>query len=331
MLTPAYKLTIGKKTVDSAKEPQASTLVELIVSLDLERSADSVTVVLGQVGGQLTPALRDKAAIELGYADGGALTQVIAAEVVSVEPNLNTERIVGFTAAETLLRSYINETFEDRTAGAIVRDLAGRVKVSVASAEDGISFPFYVIDGRRSFLRHMRDLADLSGFDLYFNNQGRLVFEKFAKPKSLHVLEHAKDMLEVRLTRSIPIAATVQAWGESPADRKGEGASAWLTKNFGGSKGVAGSGKPVLLLERPTLRTRTAANTAALADEARIQHSTVQGRLLSVGRPEVKLGDAIQVRAVPDGSLNKTFQVRAVTHRLTKRGGFTTEIGFRGI
>ena len=331
MLMPAYKLTIGKQTVDSAKEPQTSTLVELIVSLDLERSADSATIVLGQVGGQLRPALRDKATIELGYADGGGLTQVIAAEVVSVEPNLNTERIVGFTAAETLLRSYINETFEDRTAGAIVRDLAGRVKVSVASAEDGISFPFYVIDGRRSFFRHMRDLADLSGFDLYFNNQGRLVFEKFVKPKALHVFEHAKDVLELRVTRSIPITATVQAWGESPADRKGAGASAWLTKNFVGSKGVAGSGKPVLVLERPALRTRIAANTAALAYETRIQRSTAQGRLVSVGRPEVKLGDAVQLRGMADASLNKTFQVRALTHRLTKRGGFTTEIGFREV
>jgi hypothetical protein len=50
-----------------------------------------------------------------------------------------------------------------------------------------------------------------------------------------------------------------------------------------------------------------------------------------VGRPEVQLGDAIQLRVVPDASLNKTFQVRTITHRITKRGGFTTEIGFRSI
>jgi phage protein D len=331
MLTPAYKLVIGKKTVDSSKQPQMSTLVELIVSLDLERSADSATMVLGQVGGQLRPALRDKATIELGYADGGGLTQVIAADIISVEPNLNTERIIAFTSAETLLRSYLDETYEDRTAGAIVRDLAGRAKVSVASAEEGITFPFYVVDGRRSFLRHMRDLADLSGFDLYFNSQGGLVFEKFAKPKALHIFEHAKDVLEVRVTHSIPIASTVQAWGESPADRRGAGASAWLTKNFGNSKGIAGSGKPIVLLERPALRTRTAAHAAAVADETRIQRSTLQGRLLSVGRPEVKLGDAIQLSGMPDASLNKTFQVRAITHRLTKHGGFTTELGFRAI
>jgi phage protein D len=331
MLTPAYKLTIGKKTVNSVQQAQASTVVELIVDLDMARSADSLTVVLGQVSGQLRPSLRDKVAVELGYADGGGLTQVIAATVVSVEPNLDTERIAAFTAAETLLRSYIDETYENRTAGAVVRDLASKASVPIATVEDGINFPAYVIDGRRSFLRHMRDLADLSGFDLYFNNQDSLVFEKFKTPNVPHLFEHTKDILELHTTHSIPAAGLVQAWGESPTDTKGAGASAWLTKNFGGSKGMAGSGKPILLLERPALRTRAAANTAALADETTIRRSQLQGRLLSVGRPEVKLGDAIRLRAVPDASLNKTFQVRAVTHRLTKRRGFTTEIGFRAI
>jgi hypothetical protein len=45
----------------------------------------------------------------------------------------------------------------------------------------------------------------------------------------------------------------------------------------------------------------------------------------------VKLGDAIRLRGVPDESLNANFQVRSVTHRITKAGGFTTTVGFRAI
>jgi phage protein D len=331
MLTPAYKLTIGKKTVDSVKQLKASTAVELVGSLDMQMPADSFMVVLGQVDGLLKPALQDEAAIELGYADNGGLTQVIAGKVISVEPNLNTLTVVGYTAAETLLRSYSDETYESRTAGAIVQDLAGKAKVPVANAEDGVSFPAYVIDGRRSFGRHLGDLADLCGFDLYFTNDDKLVFEKFSTGKTVHVFEHAKDILALHATRAPPLAGAVQAWGESPTDTKGAGASAWLTKNFSRSKGAAGSGKPVLLLERPALRTSDAAKAAALADETRIRRDTLKGRLLSVGRPEVKLGDAIRLSAVPDASLNKSFQVRAITHRITKLGGFTTEVGFRSI
>ena len=52
---------------------------------------------------------------------------------------------------------------------------------------------------------------------------------------------------------------------------------------------------------------------------------------MTIGRPEVKLGDAIRLQAMADDSLNKSFQVRSVTHRIVKRGGFTTTVGFRAI
>ena len=51
---------------------------------------------------------------------------------------------------------------------------------------------------------------------------------------------------------------------------------------------------------------------------------------ITIGRPEVKLGDAIRLRGVPDDDANGSFQVRSVAHRLRKDTGFTTEIGFRG-
>jgi hypothetical protein len=43
------------------------------------------------------------------------------------------------------------------------------------------------------------------------------------------------------------------------------------------------------------------------------------------------LGDAIRLQDVPEDAWNTTFQVRSVTHRLTKVGGFMTDVGFRAI
>jgi phage protein D len=126
-------------------------------------------------------------------------------------------------------------------------------------------------------------------------------------------------------------AGTVEAWGESLTGSQGEDAWAWLTKDFGGTKGSEGSDDPVLLLERPALRTAAAARTAAKAAQTAIQRRTLRGRLQSFGRAEVKLGDAIRLAQLPDDSLNASYQVRSVTHRITKRDGFTTTIGFRSI
>ncbi len=257
--------------------------------------------------------------------------RVMTGTVTSVHPNLTTTRIVGTSGATSLLRAFVEETFESKTAGAIVRDLADRAGVEVRTAEDGIRFPAYVVDGRRSLYDHLLDLAALCGFDLYVDAEGKLVCERFQAGKQVHVFEYGKHVVELDVLRTPPRADRVQAWGESPASSRGDEAWGWLTPDFKGSRGEAGEGERLLLLERPALRTREAARTAARAAHTEIQRRTLRGRLVSTGRPAVKLGDAIRLRGVPDDSLNANFQVRCVTHRLTKAGGFTTAVGFRAI
>jgi phage protein D len=331
MLTPAYKLTLGHKVIDTTDEPRASTVVDLTVMLDLDTPADGFSLVLGNVG-SFRPARDDEAVIELGYADGsGGLTRVMTGKVSAVEPNLTTTRVAGTSGAAPLLRTFVEQTYESKTAGAIVRDLAGRAGAAVATVEDGIRFPAYVVDGRRSAFHHMLDLARLCGHDLYCDAEGKLVFERFLAGKTVHVYEYAKHIVELDALRTPPRAGRVEAWGESPTDRKGDESWGWLTTDFSGSRGEAGQGN-LLLLERPALRTRAAARTAAQAALTDLQRRTLRGHLVGTGRPAVKLGDAIRLSGVPgDDALNASYQVRSVTHRITKAGGFTTTLGIRAI
>jgi hypothetical protein len=328
LLRPAYSLTVGRERVDTTDEPRASTLVELTVALDLDVPVDAATLVLGRVG-QLAPTVDDDATIELGYVDDDELTQVLAGTVGVVDPGLVTSSIVVYSGAATLLRSVANETFENKTAGDIVRELARRASVDLGTIEEGSTFPAYVVDGRRGAFEHMLDLAQLSGFDVYVDSDGAIVMERFVGGHTVHVLEHAKHILELDVLRSPPRAAAVEAWGESPGSGRGTNAWAWVTKDFDDLHGSAGSGTPLLVLERPALRSAEAARRAAEAALAAVQRRAVRGRVLTIGRPQVKLGDAIQLRGVPDDDANGNFQVRSVIHRLRKDSGFTTEIGFR--
>ena len=329
MLTPAYKLTIGNKVIDTTDKPQASTVVEMVVTLDMDTPADSFMLVLGQVGG-VKPKRDDVVKLELGYADNGGLTQVMVGTVVTVEPNLTTVRVIGYSGASAILRTFVEQTYEGKTAGAIVHDLAGKARVEVATADDGITFPAYVIDGRRGVYNHMLDIATLSGVDLYINSDGKLVFEKFASGKTVHKFEYARHIVGLDVVQTPPNAGMVQAWGEGPSGGHGDNAWAWLTKDFSSSKGTAGSGA-LLLLENSALRTVAAASTAANAALTTIQRRTVRGELRTIGQPGIKLGDAIQLGGLPDDTLNKNFQVRSITHRITKLSGFTTSVGFRAI
>ncbi|NDJ19005.1 hypothetical protein [Myxacorys almedinensis] len=329
MFTPAYKLTIGRKVIDTTSEPQASTIVDLMVNLDLNTPSDRFILVLGQVG-RFKPNQNDDVKLELGYADGD-LTQVIEGKITTVEPGLTTNRIIGYSVASELLRTFVDETFEGRTAGAIARELAGRASVEVAIAEDGILFPGYVIDGQRSIYHHIYDLAVLCGFDFYINAEGELVFKKFINGNRIHIFEYAKHVLSLDVLKTPPRATSVEAWGESPGGSRGEQAWVWLTRDFSNSKVAVGSGNPKLLLERSTLRTRDAARMAADAALTAIGRRTLRGKLLALGRAEVTLGDSIRLRDVPDSALNETFQVRSVTHHITKQRGFTTAIEFQSL
>ncbi|MFN8496344.1 MAG: hypothetical protein U0641_00695 [Anaerolineae bacterium] len=355
MLTPAYRLTFstksgsaggvlgavanvaasalggGGKAIDTTKEPKASTVTDLIVALDLDTPADSFTLVMGQVG-HFRPQRDNAVTIALGYADDdGSLTQVMAGSVTAVAPGLLTNRVIGLSGADATLRTFVNETYEGQSAGAIVRDLAAKAGVEVATAEDGIAFPAYVIDARRSVFAHMRELAVLCGFDLYIDSDGKLVFQRFANGNTVHTLEFARHIVTLDVVRSPLDAARVEAWGESPAGGRADKAWAWLVKDFSSARGTAGSGDPLLLLERPALRTRDAATTAANAAFRAIQRRGVRGELLTFGQPLIKLGDAVKLQGLADDTLNTTFQVRSVRHRITKSGGFTTTVGFRSL
>jgi phage protein D len=329
LLHPAYRLTIGEKIVDTTDEPQASTVVSITVVLDMNTPADSFTLALGQVGG-FQPQRDDDAKIELGFADG-ELVQVMVGKVVTADNSLTTRRVIGHSAARLLLATTAGETFESMTAGQIVANLADRAGLAVARAEPGIMLPAYVVDGRRSVYRHLRDLAELCGFDLYINSDGEVVFAPFRSGNAIHIFDYGKQIIELEIEQRPPLAGQVQVWGESAGGDQGDGSWAWLTKDFSGLKGTGGEAQPVLLVERAALRTGEIAQSAAEAAFATLERQRLRGTLLSTGQPQVKLGDAIEVRRLPDETFNGTYQVRSVRHHLDKRRGFTTRIGFRAI
>lgn len=333
MLRPAYRIVVGDKVVDTTVEARASTAIELIVRLDLDTPADSVTLRQGQVGG-LRAKPGDDLSIDLGYADEDQLFRVLTGSVVAVEPGLQTKRITGHSGGDKLLRTFVDKTFEDTTAGDIVRALASEAGIDVDSVEDGPPFPAYVIDGRRPIARHLRDLAYLAGFDTYLTAGGKLVFEGFTGNRTVHKLEYGEHVLQAELQRLRPRAGTVQVWGDSPGSG-GDESWAWLTKDFGPRHGTSGTAKPMLLIERPAVRTSKLAGAVAASAAETLGEQAVHGRVRIQGRPQLFLGDLVRLEGFPDTAgvdeLEGTYQVRAVRHQLTKTAGLITDVEFRSL
>ncbi len=329
LLSPAYQIVIGGKKVDTTEEPLASTVKELLVDLDMDAPSDSVLLRLGNVGG-LQPAVGDDAAIKLGFIDDDSLTLVFTGKVVAVDPSLPETRVIAHSPAQGLLRTYVEKTFENKSGGDIVRELADGAGITVAQVDRGAVFPAYVVDGKRSVHRHLYDLATYCGCDLLFNADGELLFRQYRGGGVVHIFQYAKQIIELEVRKDVRAQSSVNVFGESPGTSQGSNSWAWLTKDFSRSKGSAGTGDPVLLLERPVLRTRELAQAAADGFFRESGVNAVRGRMLTFGVPQVALGDSIRVKDAPDARVNGDFQARAVRHRITKNGGFTTEIEFRG-
>jgi hypothetical protein len=78
------------------------------------------------------------------------------------------------------------------------------------------------------------------------------------------------------------------------------------------------------------LRSKAAADRLAIARKGATTDLATSGRLRLLGNPTVKLGDAIEIKGVPDPALNGLFKVVALRQSLTKDAGYATWVGFTG-
>jgi phage protein D len=291
--------------------------------------ADSLDIRLANVEG-LTVAKGDIVSVELGYADG-ALSKVIEAPVDCIESAVTALRIRGLSAMTNLLALHVYQTYEEQTAGDIVTDLAGQAEITTGDIEDGIEFAAYVVDNSRNAYQHMRILAEKCGFDIYLDVDNKLVFKEFTKSSADHTFEYAKDIINLELSNQEQQYQQVEVWGESPVSSKGDETSHWLTKSREDFKGAAGSGSPLLLIHDASITTKDAAESFAGARLKSMERHQQTGELTVLGYPEVKLGDAIEIKGMPDSNTDGTFQVRRVSHLFNKTSGFITTIGWMSL
>ncbi len=322
---PIYRLVIGGAEIDVTEDVSASTVVRLDVESSMEVPANRFELHLAPVGG-IQPAEDNDVIIELGFND--SLNQVFSGTVTEVVSEVTTLRVIGLSPVRTLLALRVDQTYEGRTAGQIVSDLAGQAGMTTGTIEDGITFPYYVIDSRWSAARHIHRLAERCGFDVYILPTGELAFRQFTKSAADHVFTYGQDLLDFSLTARPERASEVVVEGESPASSEGDEAASWLSKGFQQGQASGGNGSETVLIEDPAIRTTEAANLRAEGALRRWRQRAVVGKVRVLGRPEVKLGDAIRLEEVPDDRLNDVFQVRAVRHQLSRRMGLLTEVKF---
>ncbi len=320
MLHPNYTINVGPRKV----EPSSNDLIRLTVDLHLDTPADSCRALLRLAPWTSDLQRKDPVTVALGYEDDSE--PVFAGSLDSIERTLNKMRTFSLGGALKLLDLRVNEIYTDQNAGDIANDLAEKAGLDVEEVQDGIDLPKYYVDTSRNAYDHIRELAERCAYDVFITAENKLCFKEY-DPGDTHPFEYAKNIISIEAMFRESVYGSVKAFGESPSSKKGSDTSHWLTKDD--VTGEAGSGTQLEIVDSSIRDTDTAEKVA----EAKLKALSFSKffKLTVVGSPKVKLGDAVEVKSMPDDSLNGEFKVMRVEHVLSKNDGFTTRIECGGL
>lgn len=273
-------------------------------------------------------AVGDTGSLALGYEDDSEVT-ILTGTVDSVlRTTGGLTRVSVVNGGTSLCSLRVNQSYEDQNAGEVVTDLAGRSSADTEAIEDGVEFPFHVVDDRRNAYQHIASLAVTSGFIAYFTPDGGLMFAPYSDGQPVQAFSYGSEILSLSVSEAAPIVGAVTTIGESASGGEGAEAWSWLIKDPAPVTAESGDGDPARLITDSSLRSSDAAQGAADGLVGLMSMAAMTGTLAVPGAPAVVVGATIKISDAPSDALNGTCMVRRVRHNYDARRGFTTVIDF---
>jgi phage protein D len=350
MLKPSYALTIG--AFSSANDNTVGGPLRLSVLRDMAVAADAAQIALADRSGV---NLHDEVSVQMGH--DGENEDVLRGTVAALRPDLLGVQVTVLGMMQRLLDLRTAAWYDNQSAGAIARDLIDQAGLEAGTIDEGPALPRYAVDKRCSGYAHLRLLADRLGFELYAKRDGKICFHGLGDGAGLDAgggllgaagavagaassavgallgtggegYQYGRHLLQGQAQRLAPAWGRIVVGGESPMSGQGDGTAHWLTVDDSDYLGEAAASvdTPALLVIDPAARTKDIADRFAAGMLATGQRGAHQVTIRVLGRPQVDLGDTIQVGAAPEEMLNASGYVRALHHYLDSERGFVTDL-----
>src|SRR5215207_9079051 len=166
-LRPTFTLTIGSLS-SSTNNPVAGP-GSFVVDRDMDVPADAL-----HLRERAGIGVRD--AVTLGLGHDGEEETVFTGAVEAVRPAISGVEVRALGKTHDLLNLRTSTTYVNQSAGSIARDLIGQAGLSTGTVDDGLTLPRYVVDRALSGYRHLKELADRLGYELYADRDGNIMF-----------------------------------------------------------------------------------------------------------------------------------------------------------
>jgi phage protein D len=264
-------------------------------------------------------------------------------EVTSIEPEFADAGYVlyvvrGYAKSHRLHRGKKTRVFANQTDSAIVQKVAQEAGLS-ASVDATSATRVHMWQVNQTDMEFIRWLAELNGYKFHMQD-GTLNFKKFSTVSGSPVdLEWKESLISFRPR----VAAThqadkVAAQGWDPMQKqlvKGEASSATSTSYQGG---VSGDGGAAAKKAFSTAQDRIVdvglvdqghATKVAQARYDEIEGGFVQAEGVCIGHPQVKAGQAVNIKGVGTKFSGK-YVVTSATHIYTTDHGYETQFSIHG-
>ncbi len=255
--------------------------------------------------------------------DGGEGEEpVFAGTIGSIRRGLDEIVVSGVGALGQLARYRPAETFENVSAGTVIRNLAGAAGVETGDIADGVMLRYYAADPSRTAAEHAWRVAAWSGAMLATDPEGALAATIVDATQAEVALRYGRELTGFRIEQS-PKPDAVTVAGESGAsDASSPDSLRPIADFFAGSR-PDGPGLGASWSWEPALRTAAGTSSAGAARQRRLSAAQRSGRLDAFLVPRLRPGIVIDVQDLPNGLAGGPYWLETVRHRIGP-GGATT-------
>jgi hypothetical protein len=241
----------------------------------------------------------------------------------------------------------LEKSYEEVSAGFIVKDLVDAAGAKAGTLDEGPSFPRYVLHGGTRALQHAQRLGNLIGADLYTDGDGRVHFRRPEPQAARHELHWGERVLDLELAQRERLGDSIDVWGEGSAGTDGADREHWLPTDLSGVRGqatlegtpddprvsVGRLGKrPRVVVDGAIRSVDAAEDVAAALMQAQALRPFV-GSVLLPGLVDIDPGDWIELSELPaslrpSSARTVKLRVRRLWHSLSPTAGLLTRLGF---
>lgn len=337
-MKPTFSITIGSLSSSTGKPVAGPQRV--IIERDMDIPADSMELFLME---RSTINLNDNVSISLGYYE--EQETVFSGNVIALLPTIDGVIVRALGKMNALLNLRTSAPFENQTAGNIANDLIGQAGLSTGIIDPGPTLPRFNVDKRQSAFKHLKNLANRLGYELFANRDGNISFHALGPASGLDAMGgvagsvptevditggsgyvYGQHLIGARANQQNTARGKIEVGGESPMSGQGDTTAHWLTINDADYRGTAGDGTTELLIHDPLARTKDLADRFAAGHLAIAKREAHQVNITVMGQPQLDLGDNISASNIPDKLINGNGYIRAIYHLFGEDTGFITNL-----